>query len=287
MDFLCKTHFNYNENKIRCSCNISDEILAIDDYTISNIIKDIQFPKIKFDLINIYSLIIILIFLLLLLLPSIYYLREDITKGSILINNNKEIKEVSNDCKIKCNEVKKYSKIGIFLFSFYIALNNYPYFAVFNKHYINYPRIIIHLIVIIGLFIGIISSLIPYYFITFIERDIFISQRDIQYEDTDIQYILSVKYQRLSIIFGFLGILLGNLFIYIFAKILNLEKEDIDTWRKIKIIFKDYMYYEIKSEVLLGYDWKKIRNRMIAFYSICNDYILKQRKNNKFKQYLR
>jgi hypothetical protein len=67
---------------------------------------------------------------------------------------------------------------------------------------------------------------------------------------------------------------------------LNFEKEEIDIWLDIKTMCKDYIYYEIKSEVLLGPIWNKIKSRMMAYYYICGDYYLKFRQKNKFSNYL-
>ena len=232
-----------------------------------------------------YNLYIIYSFILLLLIPGIYYLIADLIKESKYIKNN--ICELDDERKTKYKEVKKYSNAGMFCFSIYLTLNKFPYFSVFNKYYINFPKILKHIIVITGFYIGIISPLIPYLFIEFSERDIFIGQRDIYFEDSNIQNIPADNYKNYSLYFSPLGLVLGNLFIYIFSKLLDFEQEEADTWFKIKTVCKDYIYYEVKSEVLLGAIWKKIKNRMFAYYNICGNYILKKSKNNKFKEYLK
>ena len=48
--------------------------------------------------------------------------------------------------------------------------------------------------------------------------------------------------------------------------------------------------YDIKSEVLLGAIWNKIKLRMFSYYYICGKYILKNnkkiKKSNKFEEYI-
>ena len=243
------------------------------------------------DLLCLYNKYIVYTFIILLLLPAIYYIIRDISKDSKYIQNKKEIDVDSYEKERKMNydEVKKYCKVGIFRFSLYLTFIKYPYFSVFNKCYKNIPIFIRHSIIITGLFIGIITPLIPYLFIHFTEREIFISQRDINFEDIDIKNVPCDSYKIYSLIFSPLGLILGNLFIYFFAKKLNFENEEVNIWLKIKTICKDYIYYEVKSEVLLGSIWLKIKTRMQAYYLLCGKYVLRKnrKKNNKFKEYLK
>ena len=285
--YYCFTHFDFKRNSTRCNCTakLNDEIIIIENSTIANYIKEMQFPKTNFTLYNTYGLVFIYIFILLLLIPTIYYLLSDIIKDSKDLKKNNII-DFEVDRKTKYNEIKKYSNTGIFVFSLYLTLRKFPYFSPFNKYNKRYPRFIKHLIIIMGLLIGFIISLLPYIFIPFTERNIFKNQRSLEYSDNAIREIVPEKYYWISVIFSIFGYIFTNLFIYIFSKILNFEQEEIDIWLDIKTMCKDYIYYEIKSEVLLGPIWNKIKSRMMAYYYICGEYYLKRRQNNKFSNYL-
>jgi hypothetical protein len=289
----CRTHFDYENDTVRCSCSITsgDEIFVVKDHNLALKFQDIQFAKTYFKMTHKYILFILYSFIFLLLIPTIIYLILDISKDSKYIKENQTLKNIENERKVKYNEVKKYYNKGVFGFSIYLTLNKYPYFSVFNNYYSAFPRFIKHLVVSIGLSIGLIAPLVPYLFMTFSERDSFIGQRDIQFTDDRIKSIAPDNYKLYSFAFSFLGLIFGNLFIYIFSKILDYEKQELDIWLKIKSICKDYIYYEIKQEVLLGAIWKKIKLRMFSFYYICGDYILrnknKKQKNAKLKGYLK
>ena len=291
--YFCTTHFGYDEQKVRCSCKtkLNDEILIIKDKELSETFKDIQFKRDEIKLINKDSLFIIYIFIILLLVPIIYFVIIEIRKEDEIIKEKKEkpeIEDPNEELKTKYSQIKKYYNTGIFKFSFYLTLKKFPYFRIFNKFNNKYPIFIIYMIIYIGIFIGIILPLICFYFIPFTEKEIFINQRDINYEDDNHKNIKPMKYYIFSIILAFLAIIVSNIFIIIFLKILNFEKESKDIWSGIKTLFKDYVYYNIKSEVLLGAIWNKIKLRMIAYYYICGKSILiKNKKNNKFVKYLK
>jgi hypothetical protein len=108
----------------------------------------------------------------------------------------------------------------------------------------------------------------------------------LDYFDNEINSKVPPRYFYLSLIFSIFGYIFTNLFIYVFSKILNFEQEEIDIWLDIKTMCKDYIYYEVKSEVLLGPIWNKIKSRMMAYYYICGDYYSKLRQKNKFSNYL-
>ena len=280
--YYCFTHFDYKNKRARCRCKtkLNDEIIILKDKEIAKIFKEKQFEKPFFNLSNKYGRLLIYSFILFLLIPAIYFLIKEIIKDSIIINfNDNEIEE--DETKENYKKVQKYYNTGIFRFSFYMALRRFPYFSVFNQYYSKYPKYINHLIICIGLLIGFICSLIPYYFIPFLERDVFINQRSIEYENFDIRFKVPTKYYVLSLIFCFFGILFGNLFVYFFSKIFNFEKEEINVWLKIKTICKDFIYYDIKSEVLLDSKWSKIQKRMFAYYYICGKYILRRKRRKK------
>ena len=292
LKYSCFTHFDYSSKTIRCTCNftLGDEIMVIKDASLFSEIKKKQFPKEYFKMNNKFILYIIYFFIFLLLIPTIIFLIIDIINESKFIKENNVIKDIEDERKTKYNEVKKYYNNGKLRFSFYLTFHKYPYFSVFNKYINNYPRFIRHLIICIGLFIAIIVPLVPYLFLSFSERDSFIAERGINKMDTDIKNVPSERYIYLSLAFSFIGFFFGNLFIYIFFKILSFDKEELDIWLKIKTVCKDYIYYEVKSDVLLGAAWKKIKLRMLSFYYICSNYILKKKrkkeKNNKFNEYL-
>jgi hypothetical protein len=278
--YYCFTHFDYKNKRARCRCKtkLNDEIIILKDKEIAKIFKEKQFEKPFFYLSNKYGRLLIYSFILFLLIPEIYFLIKEIIKDTKIINYN-EIDE--DETKENYNKVKKYYNTGVFRFSFYLALRRFPYFSVFNQFYSKYPKYINHLIICIGLLIGFICPLIPYYFIPFLERDVFINQRSIEYENFDIRFRVPTKYYILSLIFCFFGILFGNLFIYFFSKIFNFEKEEINVWLKIKTICKDFIYYDVKSEVLLDSKWSKIQKRMFAYYYICGKYILRRKRRKK------
>ena len=286
--YYCFTHFDYNNTKARCRCKttINDEILIINDKEISMDIKDKQFKsEFKFN-----GLLFLCLLILLLLGPEIYFLFTDIIKDSKIINEKELLTNLEDETKEKYREAKKYCNLGVFRFSFYLSLRRFPYFILFNKYNSRYPRFIKHLIICIGFFIGLIFMLIPYYYISYKGREIIVNQRSIEYEDSSIKFRFSSNYIYLLLFFCFclLGIFFGNFFIYIFSKILNFEEEETNKWFKIKIKCKNYIYYNVKSEVLLGPIWNKIKRRMLSFYYICGNHILNNKiKNNKFNEYLK
>ena len=285
--YYCFTHFGFEKNSTRCRCKtkLNDEIIIVENDEIANYIKDIQFEKSKYQLINQYGLFFVYIFILLLLIPTIYYLLSDIIKDSKDLKKNNVV-DFEVDRKTTYDGIKKYCNTGIFVFSLYLTLRKFPYFSPFNKYNKRYPRFIKHLIIIIGLLIGFILSLLPFIWISFKERDNFMNQRSVEYSDDSISKIQPDNYFSKGILFGIFGYIFANLFIYIFSKILNFEKEEIDIWLDIKTMCKDYIYYEIKSEVLLGPIWNKIKSRMMTYYYICGDYYSKIRQKNKFSNYL-
>lgn len=285
--YYCFTHFGFEKNSTRCKCKtkLNDEIIIVENDEIASFIKDKQFKKSEYELNNKYGLWFAYIFILLLLIPTIYYLLSDIIKDSKDLKKNNII-DFEVDRKTTYNGIKKYCNTGIFVFSLYLTLRKFPYFSPFNKYNKRYPRFIKHLIIIMGLLIGFILSLLPFIWISFRERENFMNQRSVEYSDDSINNIKPDSYFSKGILFGIFGYIFANLFIYIFSKILNFEKEEIDIWLDIKTMCKDYIYYEIKSEVLLGPIWNKIKSRMMAYYYICGDYYSKIRQKNKFSNYL-
>ena len=111
-------------------------------------------------------------------------------------------------------------------------------------------------------------------------------QRDINFDDSDIKYIVPPKYYVLSTLFCFLGLIISNIFIFFFMEFMGFQQDEKNYFFKIKLICKEYIYNDVKSQVLLGSTWNKIKLRMLSFYYITNNYILRN-KNDKFKEYLK
>ena len=94
-----------------------------------------------------------------------------------------------------------------------------------------------------------------------------------------------MKYLNRSIVLSFLGMILSGVFILIFGKILSFNNDEKKYWKHMKTFFSNYVNNKIKSEVLLGSTWVKIKLRMIAYYNLCGSFILnkKLKKNKKSK----
>ena len=60
----------------------------------------------------------------------------------------------------------------------------------------------------------------------------------------------------------------------------NIFKPKLENLRK-------YAYYIIKKDILFNSKWHLIRNRMISYYRICGQLILKKYKKNKYDKYKR
>ena len=299
--YICKTHFNYKKAKIICSCNILDEISIIDDYRLANYYKHKQFSKIIYTPKHIINISVFYIFILLLLIPNIFYLIYDICKDKTSLKNPEFLVDFSKQRQSKYYQIKKYFNSGILKFSILLTFSNFPFFNAFNSYDYKSPKFIKHFIVITGIFLGCFCSLIPFYFMMpFDIKQDFIDERDIEKDDNAIHSIKIdltnnkiIRYLVYSIISTFLGMILANLFIYLFNKILMFDMEKNKYWRDVKNVFSNYIYFDIKNDVLLGQTWKKVKMRMKSFYVLCGKYTLKENirrhktRNKKFENYLR
>ena len=291
--YYCFTYFDYFKNIIQCKCNILDEITIVENKELSDFYKKLQFKTFYYTYTNNITRQFIIIFLLFLLIPGLLFLLYDIFKINKYINTI-----YSNGMKEKrrehYNEVKKYTNTKL-IFPIYSTFNKFPYFEAFNANNYTSPKYIKHLIVITALLLGFILNLIPFYFtMPFDEKQILIDKRDINIDDAEIHSIAIIdKYLINGLIFALISLIFVHLFIKLFNKILNIDKKNIKYWKKIKDIFKDYVYFEIKKKRYLGQNFARIKNRMKAFYSICGRYLLNKNimnhpeRNKKLENYLK
>lgn len=290
-DIYCMTYFNYDKNNIKCICNIFDEITYISNFTMSNFYKDIQFEKKRkhYGLINNPTIILIFIILIIVLVPNCLYLLYEIKQDEKNINN---IIGLTFTERIK----KKYLKIrilnnsSIFSFAFYLFVFKFPFLSPLRQCESKSPKYIKHFIITIGIFYGFIISIIPFLFNTsFKERENIFDRRDINNPNFEISsgIINTKKYFNYCTICAIIGVILTNIFIYIFGIILSYNKDEMNNWRQLKNMFTNYINNEIKGNVLLGNIWNRLKVRMISYINICGDYILKK-KNKKtiFDNYL-
>ena len=286
-DIHCFTYFNYEKNIIKCSCNVFDEITYVCNSTLADFYKDIQINTIQYDFKNKASLILIFIILLIIIIPNCIYLFYDIRKEDNNVDNtelslSEKIRQKYLNIKILCNS-------SIFSFAFYAFLFKFPYLSPLRTCDYKSPKYIKHFIISLGIFYGFIISLLPFYFfVPFEERVKFFNRRDIKNQDFEIEKNIFFRYFHWGILFSICGVFITRIFIYIFGIILSYNEDEINYWSEMKTIFTNYIFNEIKGNVLLGPTWIKIRTRMVAYINICGDYILKKtpKKNNNFENYL-
>ena len=290
--YYCFTYFDYFKHIIQCKCNILDEITIVENRTLSDFYKKLQFKTFNYTYTNNIARHFIITFLLLLLIPGLLFLLYDICKI------NKYMSKIYVGIKEKrreyYNEVKNYTNSKL-TFPIYSTFNKFPYCAAFIANNYTSPKYIKHLIVITALLLGFILNLIPFYFtIPFEEKQILIDKRDINIDDAEIHSIDIIgKYLRNGIVYALISLIFVHLFIKLFNKILNIDKKNIKYWKNIKDIFKDYVYFEIKKKGYLGKNFARIKSRMKAFYSICGRYLLNKNimnhpeRNKKLENYLK
>ena len=281
-ELYCLTYFNYETDIIKCSCNAIDEITYVSDYKVANFYKEIQ-SKIILKTYNYFNkIILICIFslLLCLLIPNLFYLLYDIK------NHENKIKykflDFSKKIKIKYLEIKNLNKSSMFSFAFYSSLFKYPLFSPLRECDNKNPKYLKHFIIILGLSYGMIMALILFIFSTpFKERQKIIDKRDIKNPEFEIsdETIFS-KYLIKGIIFNVLGLIITRLFIHFSGVFLSYNNDELHYWKTIKDMFYYYINYQVKSEILLGSSWRKVKMRIIAFSNICGKYII----NNKMKK---
>lgn len=288
----CLSHFDFGRSNILCKCNIDDIITYVNSSELAEFAKSIQFPPIKVDKANIISTPIIYSSLSIILIPSIILLIYDIYSDQLILK--KKVRE--NEIEKKNSLFKTVShlhKSGVIVFGWYLTLYKFPYLNLYYDYIYRYPQFIKYFINIIGLLSSFILSCVPFYFITqFKEKEIFINQRDILYDDTIIHNLpISGKYILLGMTSAFISNIIVKLLIGLVEKTISISTMHIDYWKPIKDSFKDYIYNDIKKDVLLGDKWKLIKNRIIAYNCICAKYILGKkyegnRKGDKLTRYL-
>ena len=293
-DLYCLTYFNYETNLIKCSCNVMDEITYVNNPDIAKFYKEIQ-SKGKFknykslNKISLYSIFGLLAFLL---LPNFIYLayeiKNDIKKAKYkLFNYSKKIKE-------KYLSAKALNNTSILSFSILSFIYKFPFLSPLRNCNVQTPKYIKHFIVTLALSYGINSSLalfLLYY--PFKEKKEIIDRRDIKNPDFEIiESHIIFKYSNSGIVFSFFGLIISILFIYLFGIILSYNKDELKYWKNMKTLFDNYISNYIKKEVLFGSSWKRLKLRMLAYYTICGNYIIskkiKKRKINKnLEKYLK
>ena len=289
--YYCLTHFNYQSNKIRCSCNIIDSILIEENEDIAEYYKNLQFQSIEYDYINKPTIIFFYSTLFLLLIPGAFFLIYDLCKDKNLLNKKKTFKEKRREYYLK---VKKYTNTGVFSFTVLIALNNFLLFNPFNTNNYYSPKYTKHLVNVTGILLGFVLVLTPFIFLLpFKERQILMDKRDIGVNDNEIHSIKFIdSYTIIALIFSFLSMFIVDIFISFFNKKLLIKEERINYFKKIKDLFNDFVYNEVKKKIYLGKNWVKIRKRMNAIFGICGEYILNKNisnhpeRNKKYENYL-
>ena len=277
--YYCYTYFDYSINIIQCKCNIIDEIAIIENETLANFYKSLQFDTTKYTYTNKVMKYFIVIFLVLLLIPGLLFLLFDLYKINRLINaNGLNYKEKRREYY---QQVKSYTNTK-FSFPIYSTFNIFPFCAAFNASHYTSPKFIKHLIVITAILLGFNLNLIPFYFyLPFEERQILIDKRDINIDEDEIHSIRIInKYLVRGFIFAIISLIFVHLFMMLFNKILKIDEKNRNYWRNIKEIFKDFVYLEIKKSRYLGKNFARIKNRMKAFYAVCGNYLLNKNMMN-------
>ncbi len=293
-DKYCLTFFNYDTNIIECTCNVMDEITYVSNYDKAKFYKEIQ-TKGKFQKYNIYNkygLYGIFGLLAFILIPNFFYLiyeiKNDIKKAKYKLMSYSE--------KIKDNylQVKILNNTSVCSFSILAFIYKFPYLSPLRNCNLQMPKYIKHFIVALAIAYGMGISLLFFLFYSpFEEKQEIIDKRDIKNKNFEVIDIhIKLKYLNRSIVLSFLGMILSGVFILIFGKILSFNNDEKKYWKHMKTFFSNYVNNKIKSEVLLGSTWVKIKLRMIAYYNLCGSFILnkklkKTRKVNKnFENYL-
>ena len=275
-EYYCFTYFNYEKNRIKCTCNVFDEITYISDFNISNFYKDIQSKKkIKhYNLVNKVSISIIFIILMIILLSNCIYLLYDIKTDVNLVDDS--ILSFSEKVKQKYLKIKILNNSSIFSFAFYVFYFKFSFLSPLRQCDSKKPKYIKNFIILVGILYGFIISLLAFLIkIPSKDRENIINKRDILnpfFELKNGDFFL--KYFNDVFIFAIIGFCLTGIFIYIFGIILSYNKDELIYWRELKIIFSNYISSEIKGNVLLGKNWNKIKTRIIAYTNFCGKYIL-------------
>ena len=292
-DHFCFTFFDYKNDIIQCKCNVIDEISIIEDEKLANFYKSLQFKSVKYTYTNKVTKGFIILFLIFLLIPGLLFLSYDIYKANKFINKNEGLsfiekrKEYYNDVKVYTDT--KYS------FPFYSVFNKFPYCQAFNPTYYTSPKFMRHLIVVTAILFGFILNLIPFFFyIPFEEKQNLIDKRDMNDNQENIHSIEIIpKYLYRGFISALISLILVHLFIKLFNKIVKIDEKNVNYWKNVKDICKDYIFFTIKKNRSLGRNFGRIRNRMRALYALCGRYLLNKNimnhpaRNKKLENYLK
>ena len=281
-EIYCMTYFNYENDDIKCICNIFDEITFISNFTLSNFYKDIQYEnkRKRYGLINKASIIIIFVFLIILLLPNCIYLLYEIRQDEKNIDSIIGL-TFAERIKKKYLRIRKLGNSSIFSFAFYLFLFKFPFLSPLRQCESKNPKYIKHFIITLGIFYGFLFPVIPFSFGPSLkEREKIIDERNINNPNFIIYDLNFWKYFTFCTFCAIIGVMLTNIFIYIFGIILSYNKDELNNWRELKTMFTNYINSEIKGNVLLGNIWNRLKLRMISYINICGDYILKK-KNSK------
>ena len=291
--YYCFTYFDYKTDIIQCKCNIIDEIAIIENEELANYYKSLQFNSIQFTYTNIVTKYFIIIFLCILLIPGLIFLLFDICKINKHISNYNNINFKARRRELY-NEVKKYTN-STFTFPIYSTFIKFPYFSVFNSYHYSSPTFLKHLIVITALLLGFTFNLIHFYFyLPFEEKQILLDKRDITIDNEEIHSIRIInKYLYRSLFFSLINLIFVHYFIKLFNKLLKYDEKNLNHWRNIKAIFKDFIYFEVKKKRYLGKNFSRIKNRMKALYALCGRYMLNKNimnhpeRNKKLENYIK
>lgn len=293
--YYCFTRFNYSSNVIQCKCNIIDDISIIEDEELANYYKSLQFKSVNYTYTNKVTKRFVIIFLFLLLVPGLLFLLFDIYKVNKAIRKEygTDFKEIRREYY---HEVKSYTDTK-FTFAIYSTFNKFPYCLAFTISHYNSPKFIKHLLVVTAILLGFVLNLIPFFFtLPFKERQILMDKRDIEVNEEEIHSIrISKEYVYRGLIYSVISLICVHFFIVLFSKLLKLEEKNINYWKKVKDIFKDFMYFEIKKRFgqSLKENLKKLELRMKAFTAICGRYMLNKNimthpnRNKKLENYLK
>lgn len=281
-DKYCFTHFDYKRNVSKCKCNVNDIITYVDNVDLANYYKERQFPKITVNYINSLTLPIIFASLFIILIPSIILLIYDMCMDSYLIKKLKNESDVEKRNRIYKN-VSHLNKTGIFAFGWYLTLYKFPYISIYYDYNYKYPKFVKYYVNTIAALIAFAISLIPFYLSkSFDKRDKFIRERDAEYSDDMIHNLpVDANDVILGIVNAFAAHFMVKLLVKMIDYIINYSSMHISYWKPIKEMFKDYIYNDVKKDVLLGEKWNNVKMRIKAYNRICASYLLKKTLNGE------
>lgn len=284
--YYCYTYFNYQSNTQICRCNIADEIVGIFDKTTANFYKMLQFEKFKIENVNYFSGSLILSSLGLISIFSILLLIYDLFDDKKLAALDQLPK--NQRVKHEYNELKCLKNANVFKFAWYLTYFKFPFFNVFSFYNYDHPRYFRFFIQVFALLLSMFFSALPYYKSKFERKEVFIDSRNVEQQSIDIHNFPYIFTDILSgFIFSVVASILINIIVLIFSKLMNFRKIRGKIWKPRKDYLLNYVYEEIKSDVLLGEKWHNIKIRILALNQLCSWKLLnKNKKETKFSKYL-